>query len=369
MKIVSGQVFSIRIPLKVPFTIALGSLTHSNHVLVRLQGEDGLDGWGESTTFLEVYGYDQPMLVHVIDAYLIPAVLGADADDPEDLHRRMDSASPFNLMAKCAVDLAACDLAAKGMGKPMCESVGGRRVERVDVVGAVGIVSPEEASRRAENLISQGFKTVKVKIGINPEQDIARVLAVRNAIGDGVSLRVDANQGYSRSQAVEVLRFLEPLDIEWMEQPLASRDIEGAAALCSAFDTPIAADESVYDIYDAQSVIALGAADVINIKLPKCGGIYRAKSIAALCEQNGIGCFLGGCLETTPGMAAQAHFYASTSNVTSAAEMDGPWCYTDDIVTVPLELEGGAVTVPEGPGLGVDIDRSKVAFYGGSAVI
>jgi o-succinylbenzoate synthase len=363
MKIISGHVFCIRIPLKVPFIIAVGSLTHSNHVLVHLKGADGSWGWGESTTFLEVYGYDQEMLAHVIEAYLIPAVIGVEAGDCEELNKRMDAAVPFNLMAKCAVDMAAADMAARSQGLPLCEWFGCRRVEKVPIAGAVGILPPREAARRAENLVSTGFKTVKVKIGTDPDQDIERVLAVRRATGEGILLRVDANQGYSRKEAAYVLGRLETVGLEWVEQPLAAHDLEGSARLCTEFETPVAADESVYDIHDAERIIKRGSADVINIKLPKCGGLSRARKIAALCEESGVGCFLGGCLETTPGTAAQAHFYSATPSVISAAEMEGPWCYTDDVVAARLKFEQGAVFVPCEPGLGVDIDLGKVACY------
>jgi muconate cycloisomerase len=132
--------------------------------------------------------------------------------------------------------------------------------------------------------------------------------------------------------------------------------------LAGSFATPLAADESVYTVHDARRVIAMKAADVVNIKVPKCGGICRSQQIAALCQSKGIPCFLGGCLETSPGAAAQAHFYTATPNVTSAAEME-PWQYVDDIVTSPLVMENGSVNLPQGSGLGVVIDADKADYY------
>jgi o-succinylbenzoate synthase len=363
MKIAGAEAIAIRIPLRHHFTIALGTLTHSNHVLVRMVDDEGRIGWGESTTFHAVYGYDQKSLYHVLKDYLIPAVQGIDPRNMTQLHQRMDQAIPFNLMAKCAIDLAAYDLVGQADGMPIYSLLGGKRVDHIPLTAALGIVAPAEAAARAKALAAKQFEVIKIKIGLDAKEDVERVKAVREAIGDTVTLRVDANQGYDRSTALRVLRQLEPLCLEWIEQPLASWDLEGLAGLCDLIDTPIAVDESVYTPYDAHRVIRHGAADVVNVKLPKCGGLYRSQKIAALCEGSGLPCFLGGCLETTPGTAAQAHFYTATANVLSAAEMDGPWSYVDDIVKDTLRMEAAAVKIPQAPGLGVCIDEDKINFY------
>jgi len=362
MKIVSAEAIPIKIPLKHPFTIALGTLTHSNHVLVRMKDDQGRIGWGECTTFHSVYGYDQKSLYDVLTAYLIPAVKGYDPRNMEILHQRMDMAIPFNLMAKCGIDLAAYDLVGQADGVPVHSLAGGKKTDRIPVTAAVGIDSPRQTAAMAEQFVSKGFNTIKIKIGLTPGKDPERVRIVRKALGDEIKLRVDANQGYDRITALKVLEQMESIALEWIEQPLPDWDIEGLAMLADHLETPIALDESVYTVHDAHRAIAAGAADVINIKVPKCGGIYRSQKIAALCEENNVPCFLGGCLETSPGAAAQAHFYLSTANVVSAAEMD-PWCYMDDIVTNPLEMENGWVKAPNGPGLGVSVDEAKVAHY------
>jgi muconate cycloisomerase len=275
----------------------------------------------------------------------------------------MDQAIPFNLMAKCGIDLAAYDLVGKADGVPIHHLVGGKRVDRIPVTAAVGIGSLRETAAMAEERVAEGFDVIKIKIGLDPQEDLERVKTVREAVGGGIRLRVDGNQGYGRETALQVLTQMEPLALEWIEQPLPDWDLEGLAILADRLETPIAADESVYTQNDAHRVITAGAADVVNIKVPKCGGIYRSQKIAALCERAGIPCFLGGCLETTPGTAAQAHFYTSTQNIVSAAEMEGPWCYVDDVVRDPMDMREGAVKIPVGPGIGVVIDEEKVARY------
>lgn len=363
MKIAEIEAIPVRIPLKKPFRIALGTLTHSNHVLVRMRDEGNRFGWGETTTFLEVYGYDQRSLYQVLCDYLIPAVRGLDPENLVALHGAMDAAVPFNLMAKCAMDLAAHDLRGRTQETPLHGLLGGRRTDRVPLAMALGIDDPRTMGAMAKDLVAEGCSAIKIKIGLDPEGDLARIRAVREAIGDRARLRADANQGYDRASALRVARMAEPFALEWLEQPLRYWDLEGLATLRRACRTPIAVDESVYTPQDAQAVVRAGAADVVNIKLPRCGGLFRARAVAAVCEAADIPCFVGGCLETTPGTAAQAHFYTATPNVVSAAEMEGPWCYTDDVVTQRLVLQGGTILVPTGPGLGVTIDEERVARY------
>ncbi len=363
MKITQVEAIPIKIPLKSPFAIAVGTITHTNHVLIRMIDDSGRVGWGESITFHPVYGYDQRSLCQVACDHLIPAVIGLDPRDTAGLHHRMDLAIPKNLMAKTGLDIAAYDLAGQAAGVPIHALIGGRRVEAVDQIGPIGLETPEEAARAAVDKLAQGFATIKVKIGQNAARDIARVRAVREAVGEDVPLRVDGNSGYDRATALSTFRRLEGVGLEWIEQPLPGWDLEGMAMLAQRLDTPIAVDESMYTAHDAALCIRLGAADVVNIKVAKCGGLYRSQKIAAVCEAAGVPCFLGGCIETTVGTAAALHFYAATPNVVSAAEIHGSPFYVDDVAKEPFALTDGALVVPTGPGLGIEVDEEKVRKY------
>jgi len=363
MKIVKAEAIPIRIPLKKPFTIALGTLTHTNHVLVRMVDDEERVGWGETTTFHSVYGYDQKSLYNTLTDHLIPAVLGLDPRDRATLHQRMELAIPFNTMAKTGVDLATYDLAAQAAGVPIHGLVGGARVGRVPVVGVVDIVPPSQAEEMARELVTKRHGVIKVKIGLNAQEDLERVTAVRKVVGDAIRIRVDGNQGYDRATAMWVFSRMEGVGLEWIEQPLPHWDLEGLQALCQRLDTPIAVDESVHTPEDAMRVIRTGAADVVNIKVTKCGGIDRSQKIAAICAAAGIPCYVGGCIETHPGVAASAHFYAATPNIVSSAEIRAVSAYVDDVVSAPLTELDGAIVLPEGPGLGVTVDEKKVARY------
>lgn len=363
MKIVDAEAIPVRIPFNNPFTIAVGTLTHTNHVLVRMIDDSGRVGWGETTTFMAVYGYDQHSLYRALTDHLIPAVIGLDPHDMAVLHQKMDQVMPNNLMAKAGIDFAAHDLIAQAAGKPIHALIGGKRVQRIPLIGGIDIVPPDQASERAEKLVNQGYKSVKIKIGKDPFEDIERVKVVRQVVGDKIKLRVDGNCGYNRDTAVRTFRQMEAYDLEWIEQPLPGWDLDGMAMLADRLDTPIAVDESMYTPQNAQHCIALGATDVVNIKVVKCGGIYRSQQIAALCAAAGIPCFIGGCIETTPGTAVAAHFYAATPNIVSAAEIYGADYYEDDIVKQGFEIVNGEMELPMTPGLGVEIDEEKVARY------
>ena len=363
MKIIQAEAIPIKIPLKKPFAIATGTITHTNHVLIRMSDDQGRVGWGESITFHPVYGYDQRALYQVAKDHLIPALIGLDPRNMVELHRRMDQAIPSNLMAKTGLEMAAYDLAGQAAGVPIHLLLGGRRVEAVDQIGPVGLDSPEKAARAAREMIGQGIRTIKIKIGQEAGRDMARVKAVREAVGEGIALRVDGNSGYDRATALATFRRMEESRLEWIEQPLPGWDLEGMAILVKRLETPIAVDESMYTDHDARLCIGLGAAEVVNIKVAKCGGLYRSQKIAAVCKAAGVPCFLGGCLETGVGTAAALHFYAATPNLVSAAEIHGSPFYVDDVVEEPFSLSAGALAVPTSPGLGVKVDEEKVGRY------
>ena len=363
MIIKEAEAIAIHIPLKKPFTIAVGSLTHSNHVLVRLVDDQGREGWGETTTFMEVYGYDQRSLFDALSSHLLPAVKGMDPTDMASLHKRMNQVMPFNPMAKAAVDFAAYDLTAKAAGLPVHALLGGCEVKRIPMIGVVDMVSPDQAAKMAEDQVSQGHRTLKIKIGKDPAEDLARVAAVRKATGGEVMLRVDGNAGYDRQTAFRVFPRLDDLGLEWIEQPLPGWDLEGHAMLSRRLQTPIALDESVYTAHDAMQAIRQGAAGVVNVKIVRCGGFYPSAKVVAVCEAAGITCFLGGVLETSLGMAANTHFYTAMPNVVSAGEFHGVVHYKDDIALKTLEAGEGSLEVPRGPGMGVEIDPEKLARY------
>lgn len=362
MRIQKIDAIPFQIPLKESFAIASGHMTHSNHVMVRMEDDDGLVGWGETTTFHSVYGYDQKSVYNVLQDYLIPAVTGLNADDFEGIHRQMDHAIPYNLMAKCGIDLASHDLVAKRKKIPLHQLLGGKKRDRLQTIATIGIVGIEEAAEKAQELKNRGYNVIKVKVGLKPKEDLERLRVVRSIVGDRIKIRVDANQGYDLETILNNSLKWDELGLEWLEQPIPAWDLDGLKALTEKLKTPIAVDENIYTIHDAKWISSIGAADVINIKVVKCGGIHRSRQIAQFCDQAGIPWFLGGCLETSPGIAAQSHFYAAVSEASLALEIGGDF-FVDDIVTEPMRPIGDAYILPDGYGIGVQIDEEKLTRY------
>lgn len=363
MKITSIEAIPTRIALKKPFKIALGTQTRTQNVIVRMEDDEGNVGWSETTTLHVIYGYDQQMLHHAVSEVLAPAVMGLDPRDMESIHEMMDLAIPENLMAKNGIDLAAYDLVGRATGRSIAELLGGARTSRIPIIQVVGLESPEVAAADATAFVAAGHQTIKVKIGLDPEADLARVRAVREAVGDDVHVRADGNQGYDRETARRVIDEMGSLRLELVEQPLPDWDFAGHAELAAAFDTPIALDESIHTIHDVHRVAELGAADIINIKVNRVGGIYKARSIVAACADAGIPCLLGSNIETSPGTAAWANFFAATDNMEFAVEVIGPAMYADDLVTEPLLPQNGFLHLPPGHGMGVEVNLEKLERY------
>jgi L-Ala-D/L-Glu epimerase len=363
MKIIKVEAFPVSLPLKKPFTIALGTMTHSPHVVVRITTEDGIVGYGEASTWHVVYGYDQHELAWVIDRYLGPAVMGMNASDTEAILSRMDAVLPKNLMAKAGIEIACQDLRAKSSGVSLSHMIGGKLKDPVDVIEVVDIVPPQEAAQMALRFVENGFRCLKIKIGLAAKDDIDRVRGVREAVGPDVKIRIDGNQGYDRATALRVCQALERFDLQWIEQPLPDWDLEGMAELAHAIHTPIAVDESLYILQDVYKIAKAKAADVINIKVSKCGGITNSLKIAHAAQSMGIPCFLGGCIETGVGTAAALHFGSCSPNLFSALEIAGSGPFTDDIIEEPFVAVRGAVRLPNGPGLGIVVNEEKLKYY------
>lgn len=363
MKIAKVEVFPVALPLRNPFSIASGTMTHTLHAVVLIATDDGIIGYGEAATWHVVTGYDQHELIWVIERYLGPAIIGMDPFDIEAIMMKMDHVLPKNLMAKAGIEMACQDLCGKTLGVSLSRLLGGSLTNSVEVIQVVDIVPPEDAVRNAAGFVEEGYRCIKIKIGLNPKEDIERVRVVRETVGPDIRLRVDGNQGYDRSSAMKVCKALEPFDLQWIEQPLPDWDLEGLALLGHTISTPIAVDESICGIHDVYRIARIGAADVINIKLSKCGGITNSLKIAHAAQSMGLSCFLGGCLESGLGTAAALHFAASCPNLCAGAELPGSVIFTDDIIAEPFIPDRGIITPPTGPGIGVEVRLDKMKQY------
>lgn len=351
------------------------------YLLVKVTGSDGTVGWGEAPAlkdwggeFGRYYGESVAIVDMVVNRYLAPAVAGLDVGNPAMLHKRMDAAIKGYPYAKAAVDFAYYDLTGKVLGVPVHTLLGGKLRDIVPVTHSIGLLEIEEAVSEVRKVVADGIRTIKIKIGVDPERDVAIVGAIREAAGPDVSLCVDANEGYaSPGQAIQTVRRMEGFKLAYVEQPVMG--IERIAVVAKAIDTPVMADESAWNAHDVVQIIAQNAAQIVSIYSTKPGGLYRAMQVSAICEAAGIVCNVNGSVETGVGNLANVHLAAAApaatlSNVipvSMAAEhlngRIGGIYYADDLLAEPMMFENGGIKVPNTPGLGLPIDPAKVEKY------
>ena len=357
MKIVDVVTQAVNIPYLKPWVISGGPTSVAANVIVKIYDDDNHVGVGEAAP-VPAYSYEtQQTVMHIINDFLKPVLLGRDPRDLESLNESMDRAIQGHPFAKAAVDLALHDLVAKSLGIPVYQMLGGCYRKQVPIIAGIGLGSTEDRVKETLAFVEQGYQEIKLKIGKDPNLDLEQVGAVRAAVGPEIRIRVDVNQGYRSAYALPVLKKLEKFDLVYIEQPLPTWDIAGIAQLARALDTPIMADESAFSPEGVLTLIRYGAVDMINIKIMK-SGLRKSKAIAAIAEAAGLSCMVGSMVELGIGTAAGIHFACATRSVTHACEMIGPLMLESDVLvgepfsTVP---EDHAWCLPDGPGWGVTL--------------
>jgi muconate cycloisomerase len=351
------------------------------YVLTRMTDDEGVVGWGEAPAlkdwggeFGRYFGESSSIVALVIERYLAPAVAGCDPGNPALLHQRMDAVVKGYPYAKASVEFAAYDLAARRLGVPVHALLGGASRMRVPVTHSIGLIGIEEAEREVAQVAAEGIRTIKIKVGVDPKRDIEIVRVIRNAVGPDVDLCVDANEGYaSAGEAIRTLRAMEAYGLKYAEQPVMG--IERISQVARAIDTPVMADESAWNAHDVIQIIAQGAVQIVSIYTTKPGGLYRAMEVAAVCRAAGILCNVNGSVETGVGNLANIQLAAAAPAVTlscvvpvsTPAEAQqgqvGGIYYKDDLLAEPMRLVDGAIEVPTGPGMGIDVDLAKVEKF------
>ena len=339
-----------------------------NYVIVTVETDEGITGVGEAATDIGFFGEPLEEVKYAIERYFGPRIIGKDPFDREEILHLLDYRG--NTCARSGIDLALHDLLGKALEIPVYDLIGGCCRERVLVAIEIAGGTPDGMAKLCAEYVEQGVRAFKPKIGGYPEDDAIRLKAIREAVGKGISIRADANQGYTPKEAIRLCRLAEKFDVglELLEQPVPAWDLNGMALVRKSVDTLIEADESAYSTHDVMNIIRQGAADVINIKVAKAGGLYNAKKIAALAEAAGLGCVLGTAFGLGPKIAAKLHLAASTRNIMDAVEFTEIILH-DNLAEPPFDqllvppLDDGYLRVPKGPGLGVQLDEAKVQQY------
>lgn len=345
-----GEVF---VPLARPFKTALRTVESIEDIVIKITADTGDVGYGEAPPTAVITGDTKGSIRCAISDFIAPAIVGMELENLDGIQQKLHGCILKNTSAKAAVDMAVYDLFAKRFRAPLYQLLGGAR-KSFDNDITISVNDTPQMVADSLDGVSKGCRILKIKVGKEGIADIARIAAIRDAVGKEVLLRVDANQGWSVKDAVRIITAMEDqgLDIELVEQPVKAHDLAGMQAVTQAVATPILADESVFCAEDAIRIIQMRAADLINIKLMKTGGIYMAQKICDIAEIYGVECMIGCMLETKLAVSAAAHLAAGRSVITRA-DLDGPsLCKTDPFTGGPIYTES-TVTMTEAPGIGI----------------
>lgn len=352
MKILDIQTGRISLPLARPFKTALRTVETLNDIVVKVVTDEG-EGYGEAPPTAVITGDTEGSILCAVRDYIRPALLGMDVMDLPAVMARLNGCLVHNTTPKAAVDMALYDLWARAQKQPLYRLLGGARERfRTDLTISVNPVG--QMVEDSLDAIGQGFDILKIKVGKEGEKDVERVCAIREAVGPNVKLRVDANQGWEAREAVRIIRAMEDkgLDLDLVEQPVPAADLDGLEFVTRSVSTPILADEAVFSEHDAAEIIRRGAANLINIKLMKTGGIWGALKICRLAEENGVECMIGCMLESRLSVAAAAHLAAGQKIITRA-DLDGPSLCAIDPYSGGPAFDGPAIAMRGDFGVGV----------------
>lgn len=356
MRITKISLYKLCIPLKEPFITSLGKDDDALNVLVKIETDKGLTGFGECSPYMPINGESQETC-YIVGQYFAKVLLGKDPLNIPECIRIMDSVIYANNSVKSAFDIALYDIASQEAGQPIWQFIGGQKNKTIVTDYTVSIGEPEKMARDAVHILSQGYPTIKVKLGKDGKKDVLRMKAIREAVGNKIPLRIDANQGWEVEEAIETLKALGPLDIQHCEEPIARWNYTQLPRVSKESPIPIMADESCGDDHDAARLIELKACDYFNIKLGKSGGIYRGLKIVRMAEKAGIHLQVGAMIESRIAMTAFAHFALSSTSIVHF-DFDTALMFREDPVTGGIQYkEKGVVTVPDTPGLGATVSE------------
>ena len=351
------------------------------YLLVKVTGNDGTVGWGEAPVlkdwggdFGRYFGETPGTTREVIDRHLAPAAKAGPAENLVALHERMNLAIRGFPYAKAAVEMAAFDLVGRTLRVPVHTLLGGRARDRVPVTHSIGLLDIDAAVAECRQVVEEGIRTIKLKVGVDPERDVAIVRRVREAVGEDVDLCVDANCGYrTPHEAIQIVRRMEPYRLKYVEQPVTG--IARVAQVARAIDAPVMADESAWNKHDALEIAKTEEIDIVSIYTTKPGGLYPAMEVAAVASAASLICNVNGSVETGVGNLANVQLAAAAAPVvlscvvpvsTPAAELAGQLAgiyYTDDFLATGMAFDDGAIRVPDAPGMGIEIDEEKIERF------
>lgn len=370
MKINRIETIPLRIPFLDPFTIAAEFEKSRNSIdvlIVKIHTDEGLFGIGETQAWRR-QGSSEVLenLAFTIKSIYEPFMIGRSPFDINAIMHLCNTAVYNSLYAQAAIGDALYDLIGKALDVPVYQLLGGLCRDRIQV----GICVPIFQDRgimleKAQRFYEKGYRHIRIKIGIDPKDDVENAKAFREYFGDTITLRADANAGMNYPEALRLLKRLEPFDFDMVEQLIPLWDLKGLADLARHTSIPLSVDESVSDTHSLLDVISERAASIVQTKTGKNGGIFHTRKLWEIASAAGMGIFPGNHPTTSVGCAAVTHLAAAWAGSLMVGDyqnaLDG--VLVSDIVTQPLQIKDGSIGVPQGPGLGMELDEEKIKFY------
>ncbi|MDH3902112.1 MAG: dipeptide epimerase [Xanthomonadales bacterium] len=354
MKIQSIRFGMLNVPLKTPFKTAMRTVKEIEDVVVIVETDTGHTGYGSAPATAVITGDTHGSIIEAISKVMSPVLIGRDIADLNNLINTVQNSIVRNFSAKAAIEIAIYDLFGQLYNAPLYQLLGGGdNVISTDITISVDYI--DKMVEDTLNAIEQGFETLKIKVGKDPALDIERIKAIYAAVNERALIRLDANQGWTPKQTVSVLQTLEDsgVQLELVEQPVRGDDIEGMKYVTERIHTPVMADESSFGPKEAIELIRTRAADIINIKLMKTGGISNAVKIADIAGIYGVNCMIGCMLESSIGVAAAAHIAVAKASVITKVDLDTPALGKYDPVTSGVQFNNSEIKITDLPGLGI----------------
>ncbi len=350
MKLQGYTVQHCLLPLSVPFRTALRSVTAVDEIRVVLTTDVGIVGIGSAAPTAAITGETVASIMGALEQHILPAIQGIDLEDRHQVFRVIRGSIVGNTSAKAAVDIALHDLYAQVHQESLLGYLGGI-LRPLWTDATVSLADSEAMQRQAESLVTQGFKHLKIKLGGHDGHDVERVMAIRQVIPSDIAVWLDPNQAWTVRESLAACEVLADWAVEFIEQPVAAHDITGLSAITHASPIPIAADESVFGLEQLRRILDLGAADIINVKLMKTGGLATASTMAELVAGAGLELMVGSMMEGMASVTAAALF--AVAYQAKYVDLDAAYFLRDTKAEGGLSYQGGNITLPSEPGLGV----------------
>ncbi len=357
MKIKDIRTQTLKAPLKNPFITSLRRVDALVDLVVIIECDDGSVGYGEGVPTPVITGETMGSIVATIE-YIKPHLIGIEIEDFETILGIVHNLILKNTTAKSALEIALYDLKAKASKLPLYRMLGGTKMTfKTDITISMGEV--DKMIVDSQNAVALGYDTLKIKIGDNPKKDVERVVAIHNALDKHIKLRLDANQGWSAEESVELLHALEKQNIiaEFIEQPVAADDIEGLKYIKERVQTPLLADESIFSLKDARRLLEMQAIDYVNIKLAKTAGISQALKLADLSKEFNVKCMIGCMLEGPISVAAGVHVASAKADIITMLDLDAVSLLASHPVKTTIAFNESEIILSEDIGLGVSYER------------